>query len=139
MGIQARPRTRGRALAVILTVLSLTSLVVARDNLFASAYGSFTRDLLEAFHAQETTCNAAIEAVDVCFHVDAVGAGHLAEVLSGVVEDYDSAGLQLGDWTAANGVWAVELRFKVEAYGKVDIYLSEVGRGVRGMLVHTQR
>lgn len=125
----------GRPLVFALIVLLSSAFALARDNLYASAYGPFARDLLRAFHAEESNCSSAVESADVCFVVDAVGAGHLAEVLESTVDEYRSAGLRLGDWTSANGVWAVELRFAIEAYGGVAIYLTEVGHGVRGMLV----
>lgn len=128
--------SRSLTLLSLFIVLSVGS---ARENLFASSFGPFARDLLQAFHAVETSCHAAIETPDVCFEVEAVGAGHLAGVMETVVDAYGSAGLGMGDWSSANGVWAVELRFDTAAYGTVDIYLTEVGRGlVRGMLVLTE-
>lgn len=134
-GPRDQARRARRSLGVALCLL-LLSLATARDNLFASAYGPLAHDLLDAFHARETQCHAAIEVPDVCFEVRAAGAGPLAETLADVVEDYRSAGLRMGEWRAANGVWAVELRFGAGAHGSVEVYLTESGRGdVRGMLV----
>lgn len=123
---------------VVVAICLLVSLAVgwAREGLFASAYGPLARDLLRAFHAEETSCLAAIDVPDVCFEVGAAGAGQLAEVLAEVVEEYRPAGLTTGDWRASNGVWAVELWFGEGAYGSVEVFLTEIGRGqVRGMLV----
>ncbi|HZJ10388.1 MAG TPA: hypothetical protein VFD39_11880 [Trueperaceae bacterium] len=129
----------GRRIAVVVTVLgAMLSVAVglAGDDLFASAYGSLAQDLLRAFHAEQTQCHAAIDVPDVCFEISAAAASQLAEVLEAVVEQYRSAGLATGAWHSANGVWAVELRFGDGAFGGVEVFLTETGRGVvRGMLV----
>lgn len=126
----------------VMSVVLLASLVFAgaHDGLFASAYGSLSRDLLEVFHAEKTLCHAAIEVPDVCFEVSAAGAGQLAELLETVLVDYRGAGLRRGEWRSENGVWALELYFGEGAYGRLELYLTEIARGeVRGMLMLRQR
>lgn len=102
----------------------------------SSAYGQLTGDLINAFHAEHASCQAATEAPNLCFEVAASGAGQLAEVLDSVVSDYHPAGLQRGAWRSENGVWAVGLYFGNGAQGTLELYLTEVRRGeVQGMLL----
>lgn len=108
----------------------------AKDNILASAYGPVVIDLLFTFFATEVPCLGPVDMSDVCFTVEPATAGALAEALEVVVNGYRSAGLQTGEWRAANGVWAVELRFGDGLYGHVEIYLTETKRAeVSGKIV----
>ncbi len=103
----------------------------------ASPYGPVLIDLLAAFQAVETPCPSASVQHDLCFDATPAGATQLAEALSEVVGGYATAGLGVGDWRAANGVWAVSLSFGGGALGWVDLYLTEAGLGtVRGTFIY---
>jgi len=122
--------------AVTLLMLGVASLTCARDGLFATPYGSLTADLLEAMGAEEVPCYSVVDAPEVGFVVRPAGASYLAEVLEAVTDGYGQAGLSRGAWRAANGVWSVELRFGDGSYGKLEVYLAEVGGAVvHGILV----
>lgn len=108
----------------------------AKDNILASAYAPVVNDLLFAFFATEVPCLGPVDMSDVCFTVEPATAGALAEALEVVVNGYHSAGLHTGEWRAANGVWAVELRFGDGAYGHIEVYLTETKRAeVYGKIV----
>lgn len=119
----------GLARAAVLLVLVLSSVTGhAKDNLLASPYGSVVADLLFAFHATEVPCLGPVDMSDVCFTVDPATAGGLAEILEVVIAGYESAGLRGSEWRAANGVWAVDLRFGDGLYGTLEVYLTELQR-----------
>src|SRR5690606_10844369 len=99
-----RPRGRPRLVGALLARLALTS-AHAKDSLMASPYGPVLIDLLAAFQAVETPCPSASVQHDLCFDATPAGATQLAEALSEVVGGYATAGLGVGDWRAANGVW----------------------------------
>ncbi len=128
-------------LLITLLLVALGAFSSAKDSLMASAYAPVVSDLLAAFHAEEAICSLTTYQHDVCFVVSPAGASGLAEVLTDVAADYAAAELRLGEWRAANGVWAVELTFGSGAYGSVELYLTEVEQGaVRGVfLFHEPR
>jgi len=121
---------------VLLVAVLLAPSVSARDNIEASPYGMVLSDLLLSFHANEVPCeDGGREAPEVCFQVDSVGVAYLAERLTALVESYAPAGLAHGEWRAANGVWAVALEFKHDAFGRLEVYLAEgMGSWVRGLV-----
>lgn len=130
-----RRRLLQRVLAAC-AALVVTASTAAKDSILASAYGPVVNDLLFAFHATEEPCVGAVDMSDLCFSVTPATAGALAESLELVVAGYGSAGLQRGEWRAANGVWAVELVFGGGAYGTVEVYLTETELAtVRGKVI----
>src|SRR5690606_35408747 len=94
---------------LVATILPLTSVSFARDGIDASPFAPVVADLLTAFFATETTCDGLADIDELCFVVPAAGASYLAQQLERVVLEHRPAGLSLGEWRAANGVWAVEL------------------------------
>jgi len=124
------------AARILLAVAALVALPVhAGDAIDASPFATVVSDLLVAFHASETPCEDVSEADEVCFVVAAAGASYLAERLEEVAAGYDQAGLAIGEWRAANGVWAVRLTFGDARKGVIEVYLAEVrDAAVRGVI-----
>ncbi|MFO7546256.1 MAG: hypothetical protein R6W77_12265 [Trueperaceae bacterium] len=124
----------------ILVVLSAVSLPLAsvshaRDGIDASPFAPVVADLLSAFFATETACDGLAEIDELCFFVSPAGASYLAQQLERVVQEHRPAGLSLGEWRAANGVWAVELEFGDARRGSLEVYLAEVTDAtVRGVM-----
>ena len=129
---------KARVRSIVVTVMALAVLhgAHANEGVFASVYGPVVRDLIDAFHAEMTTCHAAIDIPDICFEVAASGAGQLAEAFEEVMVDFRAADLRLGEWRSENGVWAIDLYLVSGALGTLEMYLTESSRGeVRGMFV----
>ncbi len=125
-----------RFITVLLSLVLLQApLVLAEGDIVAGPYGMVVSDILLSFHADEVPCEGgATDLPEICFKVDSVGVAYLAERLSALVESYTAAGLEHGDWRAANGVWAITLEFRHDAFGRLELYLAEsMGAGVRGL------